>query len=272
MAEVIGPIAAVAHVRDGELQMPGWAHAPNAQLVFHRCVVTADGADLDEKPVLAWAEKSDLGQAGADELARNVVTRRDAALRSLAGVGLTVRELRFTPESAVVTGTADSGVRNVGITLHGTYGWPTLPASSLKGVTHAFGRDVDEMPEERRRALFGAPRPDERAGDVGASRGTVTFLDALPDRVRVVREVLTPHVRPYHDDTTRNTPPAEYFNPIPVEFLAVRGGTFVTALVGAADDVAAAERLLVAALDDLGVGAKTAAGYGYLQQVHRDRP
>ena len=61
--------------------------------------------------------------------------------------------------------------------------------------------------------------------------------------------------------------PGEYLNPVP--FLAVDGGTFTAHLLGPEEDARTAANLLIAAMDDIGAGAKTSAGYGYLTGVVR---
>lgn len=59
-------------------------------------------------------------------------------------------------------------------------------------------------------------------------------------------------------------PPAEYHNPVPLTFLTVRGA-YAVDLCGKNDkDVRLAAGWLERAGDELGAGAKTAAGYGYL--------
>ena len=97
------------------------------------------------------------------------------------------------------------------------------------------------------------------------------FLDAIPadTPARVDVDVLTPHVKAYYESTaagqgTAPVPPAEYHNPVPVNFLTV-GGAFAVDLYGTRlDDVEQAADWLKAAGDELGAGGKTAAGYGYL--------
>jgi CRISPR-associated protein Cmr6 len=61
-----------------------------------------------------------------------------------------------------------------------------------------------------------------------------------------------------------------------VRFLAVAATPFEALLVGPDTEVAQAAELLATALDELGIGGKTAAGYGYckaeittLRQEHR---
>jgi CRISPR-associated protein Cmr6 len=229
----------------------------NALMILNRCAIVAPDSGLDDVPIRSWAVRTRLGQD--PELLEAAAQRRGAALASLKRFRLGVAYLRLTPESAVLTGSASGGVRNVGIALHGTYGWPVLPGSTLKGATREYARQLTEHHGDSYDALFGVGAPEARVG-------SVMFLDAMPSRtgVRITEHVLTPHAGPYYRAETHETPPAEYHNPVPIPFLAVEGGSFVIALVGEPDAVNTARELLTAAAAELGVGAKTAAGYGYL--------
>ena len=120
-------------------------------------------------------------------------------------------------------------------------------------------QDAPRAPADAGRGKGG--RPD-------AARGTVRFLDGIPagEPVMVEADVLTPHVKPYYDGaaTGKPVPPAEYHNPVPLAFLTVRGAYVVDLYGPDADDVSLAAGWLMKAGDELGAGAKTAAGYGYL--------
>jgi len=259
--EVIGPLSRAVTVTRLRQELAD----ANALIVLNRCAVLDGDRKLDESDQLAWAARTNLGHR--PDLADAVAARQRAATASLAGrpapgvVPLTVRQVTLRPQTALLTGTGEAGIRNVGLALHGTYGWPILRGSTLKGVTHAYARDVAELPADQRRRLFGT-RPHADQGEPGAVR----FLDAVwsGPEIGVDKHVLTPHVGEYYRDTTADTPPAEYFNPVPVTYLAVTASTFVTSLAGPAGEVDTACALLIAAVDDLGLGAKTAAGYGYL--------
>lgn len=61
--------------------------------------------------------------------------------------------------------------------------------------------------------------------------------------------------------------PAEYHNPVPVRFLAVERTPFQAWLIGQPEDIAPFGELLCDGVDDLGLGGKTAAGYGYCKAV-----
>jgi len=272
------------------------ARTANARLILHRsCVLTtatstADrGSALDDTWARDWAVTTGLGQdsspepgrapepsagAGPCSLLGAVAARRRAALAALcAAYRPEVVEVALQPRAAVLTGTGTGGIRDVGIELHGTYGWPVLPGSGLKGAAHAYALEEDQPPAERAR-IFGAPRP----GAPEAVAGTVTFFDALPsaEGVSVAEHVLTPHAQAYRAGPDRPdakpTPPAEYLNPVPIPFLVVDGGRFVVYLAGPKPEVTEAARLLELAVDELGLGAKTSSGYGYLERAAAPAP
>jgi CRISPR-associated protein Cmr6 len=250
----------------------------NALLILHRSAVLSVGEDgkvkLDDDWIRSWARATWLGQKPAsatqDTLADKVAARRLAALRALCSDGRTsLVTVTAEPEAALVTGTGAGGIRDVGIALHGTYGWPVLPGSTLKGVAHAFARDEADTPAEEIAAVFGAPPH----ADTPARAGTVIFLDALPGpgRVEVAEHVLTPHARGYRQDPddvdTEPKPPAEYINPVPVPFLVLSRGTFPIHLLGPEPEVGKAAELLAEALSEIGLGAKTTSGYGYFKKA-----
>lgn len=258
----------------------------NARLMLHRSVVlTADHngvLSLDHKAISTWAVTTNLGQgpdAGrtrpkktadhAAALLTAVARRRDQAVATLArrargdAAGVAVHPVELEARGALITGTGESGIRDVGIALDGTYGWPMLRASSLKGVARDYARQI-ELPEPEIDDIFGA---EPQASD--GVPGSVTFFDALPgaDGVEVTAHVLTPHTRGYRSAADRSTGPAtphESINPVPIPFLAIERGRFRTYLVGPEPQVSRARDLLSRAVADLGLGAKTAAGYGYL--------
>jgi CRISPR-associated protein Cmr6 len=111
------------------------------------------------------------------------------------------------------------------------------------------------------------------------------ILDALPKGRRnaagVDVDVLTPHTRDYHSQVNQRPdeedgvhPPAEYLQPVPVAFFSVNNEvTFTVHLIGRGDDETDRElalgdgdaltHWLARGLEELGLGAKTAAGYGY---------
>ncbi|MGW5219897.1 type III-B CRISPR module RAMP protein Cmr6 [Nocardia sp. NPDC004085] len=202
----------------------------------------------------------------------NLHARRVAAVRGAARPGEDIVQVQITPRWRVVVGHGETSAAETSLTMSPTYGFPLLPGSALKGLSASYLRGRTEEPgvEQRMRRVFGSPRPDQTA--VAAGKGVVSWFDALPvGTVRLVIDTLTPHVVPYyrdgHDTGAPHAVPGEYDNPIPVRFLAVtaadKASGYRALLRGPTDEVLDAAALLCAAVDELGIGAKTSAGYGY---------
>jgi CRISPR/Cas system CMR subunit Cmr6 (Cas7 group RAMP superfamily) len=289
MAELVGPLRARFRVDTPASQPPLLVpaeHLPaatlvsaNGRLLLHRTAVlmskvsegqASDDLDFDDRPIYARAAEFNLGQGpGAGSSSRDDINpllgaaeaRRHAALAVLKRTGrVNVRTLELEVRGALVTGTGAGGVRDVGIELHTTYGWPILPGSSLKGVAREYARQTGHPNLE---AIFGsAPEAEDQ------TPGSVAFFDALPWRhgIEVVVHSMTPHTRGYRSDPPASgpIPPGESISPVPIAFLALQRGRFVAQLAGPEPYVEIAADLLEKAVDDLGVGAKTASGYGYL--------
>jgi CRISPR-associated protein Cmr6 len=193
----------------------------------------------------------------------------------------------------MVTGVGErTNAQEIGIALHGTYGWPVIPGSTLKGVTRAWATQyLDEKVNwlgsgarpaaDELDAMFGPPPVAPReASDSGLRTtrtraalhaGSLDVLDAFSAGgvLSIVVDGVTPHIQAYYGEDgspahEQTTAPGEWHNPVPSAFLAVSKGQFAVDVVGPA---AHCDRFVLwckAACDDLGVGAKTAAGYGYL--------
>ena len=247
----------------------------NALVMLNRVAFfDATSGKLDEKgqtAILKWAAHSNLGQDPA--LTERVAARRTHAVVQLRAQGQHVVRLRAEPQWRVAVGHGErANAHEIGLSLHGSYGWPVIRGSSLKGLAAAWAETDTGASADLLDRVFGVPRPcrsPRHGGDEGkpkAACGLVRFLDAVPtEPVKVVVDVLTPHVKPYYDDTTHRVPPADYHSPVPVQFLTVAAGAFAVDLAGPeANLVEQAADWLTAAGDELGAGAKTAAGYGYL--------
>jgi CRISPR-associated protein Cmr6 len=201
--------------------------------------------------------------------------------------------------SRVLIGHGNPAPSEVGITLHQVYGVPMLPGSALKGLLNhylaAWGGDADERwrgveydeqtgrpktaPGVWHGAIFGIPElPCDDTELAIGQRGGLVFEDAwlIPDdrQAPLCTDVLTPHQVDYYRNfglsptnaPNRDSPPDDWSEPTPVSFLTVPPRTrFLLAISPLQQDRKAAELAmhhLVDALDRLGIGAKTRAGYG----------
>jgi len=196
--------------------------------------------------------------------------------------------------SRLLVGHGNSSGTDVGITVHHTWGVPVIPGSALKGLlahyldaVHGPGQEGDPAreqcaggqgsrgPGEVYRVLFGAPEAGGKSAPARASAGMIQFHDAIyvphsvPEDRPFAADVLTVHQKSYYDSTGQSWP-NDYDDPIPVAFLTIRPCVrLLFALSGPADWRKLAERLLRNALEQWGVGGKTSAGYGRLVDPSR---
>ena len=149
----------------------------------------------------------------------------------------------------------------IGITLHHTYGVPYLPGSALKGLARRAAADF-ELTDKQVAVIFGEGGDD-------ASAGYVTFWDGWldPDATGPLKpDVITVH-HPKYYATQGGTPPTDFDDPTPLPFLSVAPGVRFHIAVSAPDApewLPKAVEILAHGLSTLGIGAKTAVGYGTL--------
>lgn len=266
----------------------------NTTLILWRVAFPiAPGKTLKDRreSLIKWAVTTNLGQSGVDELRKAVSERRKAALRGLASLptrppkalklqrsersSQVARVVQIKPEWRIAIGLGDkAGIAEIGVALHGTYGWPIIPASALKGIARHWAKEIGE-PDEKIARILG------RGGGKGeeSTVGDVIFLDALPGDeypVKVEADILTPHYKTYYQqhateaerkknkNPTEGAPPAGWKDPEPLTFLTF-GSTqaLIAGLVGPANDVSTVAKWLNSAFNAVGIGAKTASGYGY---------
>lgn len=148
-----------------------------------------------------------------------------------------------------------------GLALHHTYGFPYLPGSALKGLA-------------RRAALHHGLSQEEMALLFGEQKGAghIVFWDGWPDPKSprpLQKDVITVHHQAYYG-TRGKVWPTDFDDPNPVPFLSVRPGVrfwvpLSSGSEGAGEWVFLAARLVRWGLENLGLGGKTNAGYGYFE-------
>ena len=172
-------------------------------------------------------------------------------------------------ENRLFVGLGSASVLEFGVSLHHTFGLPYIPGSSIKGVCAAYAKIIWGEVEEKWKAngayfsvLFGAPATDSEPDTAGA----IDFLDAwwVPDeKGPFVPEIINCRHQNYY--TKGERPPADWDAPVPVKILAL-SGKFLFAVRGLAGWNDLAMKILVQALCDWGIGAKTRTGYGRFQR------
>ncbi|MBI3635415.1 MAG: type III-B CRISPR module RAMP protein Cmr6 [Candidatus Rokubacteria bacterium] len=183
--------------------------------------------------------------------------------RRLVGT-LDGKTLPVATDWRLVSGLGTGHPFETGFIWHRTLGVPYLPGSSVKGVVRAWAQDwtEDRNKEETVRRLFG---PEDAEARVEAHAGSLIVFDALPVSPPLLEVyVMNPHYAPYY---MRAEPPADYHSPTPIFFLTVAPGQWFEFAVArrpgaSGNDVETGIALLHDALSTIGVGGKTAVGYG----------
>lgn len=196
------------------------------------------------------------------------------------GQALCAQSRVFTTASRLATGLGiDTPVEN-GFAFHPVLGVPYLSGRGIKGLLRAWCEQWasftdDAMRAERLTRWLG---DSSEEGDGGA--GTLIFFDALPiGPLTLECDVMTPHMGKWYEFGHQiNGPsdyaekaPADWHNPEPIPFMTVApGGQFLVQIAprDGSDTECAKEvmELLAQALQWIGFGAKTAAGYGRMEE------
>lgn len=201
----------------------------------------------------------------------DLMTQQAQALqRRVSALGGECRDIKA--QGHFVTGMGLSHPLENGMAWHPTLGAPYLNGAAVKGLLRAFFEQWTEMPLEQIRQWFGYD------GDKKKLTGDFIFFDALPlQPVKLEVDVMTPHYGDWYaqggsitgtagDNVSKL--PADWHNPIPISFLVTKDIKLRFALAPRKPDKVDSEALhtllegLVYALEWLGAGAKTAAGYG----------
>ena len=225
------------------------------------------GINLDK---LSWAkDQKDQIKAinivcrctGENELLVSLFDRRGAMLDA-------IEAWRFcgqTKGSMTLHLSRANALENAGFALHPVYGFAWLPGTGIKGMVRAWAETVWQPGESDQ------PTAKNRINEVFGSpdqAGRIIFHDAWPIRWPQLKpDILNSHHSEYYKEGAEKKPPGDWEDPVPVYFLTVAADTeFEFAL---SDRTNADDGLLeqvvgwmYAALEDVGVGAKTAAGYG----------
>jgi CRISPR type III-B/RAMP module RAMP protein Cmr6 len=191
---------------------------------------------------------------------------------------------------------ATACLENAGLSLHPFCSLPVIPGSAVKGCARAAAiarlkEATENRAAERERLLshilevFGWAKDDleNRDSDLilawggaipapaaKANSGRISFLPGLPvEQPRLEIDVLACH-HPQYYTTSRATAADDEQPNIQVFPVVGSGSSFLFTIVplrGASDEILeSARRFLAEGLEIWGIGAKTAAGYGYFKE------
>lgn len=169
----------------------------------------------------------------------------------------------FKPDWRVIVGLGTDSVYETGITLHHIYGFPYIPASAIKGITNHYaqdkGYDIEQSGTKHKQwydDIFGNTK----------QQGKITFFDAMPlTPPKLKPDIMNVHYPKYYGE---GQAPTDTQNPVPILFLTVEETKFQF-MLGCKEEnknlLKTAIDWLKNALEQKGIGAKTAVGYGYMQ-------
>lgn len=190
----------------------------------------------------------------------------------------------------IVVGLGGGSVFETAITLHHIYGFPYIPASSIKGILRTYlietyfeNKEAKAFENKIMCDIFGCPDSidNKKTYYQKEQQGKIIFFDAMPVHSPmgcIKLDIMNPHYSKYY---TEGSAPVDWENPVPIIFLTVErlafqfitglfrqekneeieffNGTKNTLLKGTSE-------LLKEALENRGIGAKTAVGYGYMKK------
>ena len=229
---------------------------------------------------------------------QNFITRHHHNALQLTGGNLLPKvydnkkknDLQFQPDWRLAIGLGSGSVFETSISLHHVYGFPYIPASAIKGITHHYAlsqvQNADDL--EAIKILFGTAydKKDFEENPVNPAilsdkneQGSIIFFDAYPTHSPkgcIKADIMNNHYQPYYNG---EAPPADYHKLNPIIFLTVEKLTFqfmvglhrgvenTNIKLGAksGDMLSVVSDFLKDALTEKGIGAKTAVGYGYMQ-------
>ncbi len=203
-----------------------------------------------------------------------LTTRQQQHAQSLIGDKPLIHRT-FTPNWRLVVGLGGESVYEMSITLHHIYGFPYIPASSIKGVLRSYIiAEVSEFENDEDKALKN-PLFVKIFGSTD-SQGQVTFFDAFPTKAPTIKpDIMNPHYGDWYGNKKDNCgnpiAPTDTQSPVPVFFLTVEGTfqfLFGSKQMKINDPLWKDKTLadwLKDALAEHGIGAKTAVGYGVMK-------
>ncbi len=197
------------------------------------------------------------------------------------------KDFTASPEWRMIVGLGQTSILETSITLDRITGIPIIPGSALKGLAGSYAllcvlektNRLDEVEKEYQKYLKEEINelPENylefiKIFGYEGQAGEVIFLDAVPTKVPILEpDIMNNHYPDYYGDKNGTIAPTPYQNPNPVYFLTLGKESQFAFAVASRTLNRDSEKLINYAcewlrhgLSELGIGAKTAAGYGYL--------
>jgi CRISPR-associated protein Cmr6 len=226
----------------------------------------------------------------------NINKTKQKMMESLKESGYLIEQFDLKLQWRLIVGLGASHPQETSMTLHHIFGIPYIPGSALKGASRHYmiWKFVDEnekklsslldksnfveLLEKLNKALEKEENLTVSVGNISFKdlihifgtqnrQGKIIFFDAYPiEEIKLKIDIMNPH---YPDYYTKDKPPTDWQNPIPIKFLTVEDTKFRFYLAAKDKDqnlLNHARKILNDALLNYGVGAKTSLGYGLFEE------
>jgi len=197
------------------------------------------------------------------------ISRQEAFSQGIRDHGWHTAVFTMKTHSRLILGLGGASALETGLILHPLYGFPYLPASSIKGIARAYARMDGHASPEEIKCSFGSEDKEPQA-IMNNIQGGVIFLDGFPKAFpKLIVDIMNPHYSEYYQG---EKPPADYLNPSPIYFLAIeKGAQFSFSLVAKEEALLSkVAQWLKKGLIELGIGGKTNVGYGYFEECQSE--
>ncbi len=185
----------------------------------------------------------------------------------LSESGYKVKTYTYKSVSPFIIGMGSPSALENGLTFNRNWGLPTIPSSAIKGVIRNYIEFYGTEEEKKKVEKYLGSDDDEHP-----KSGEVNFLSAYmleTGKNVYVTDIINNHFQPYYgaedkEEELLKNPPNDWYNPNPVFFISLsKGLNFNFTIVGKDEEVIEeVSEWLQRALKEIGVGAKTAVGYG----------
>lgn len=222
-----------------------------------------------------------------------VIERQYRAALSLCRGANNLFSMDVMLKDKMALGLGNESIYETSMTLHHVYGFPYIPASAVKGLLRSYyirekchNKEDEAVKDPFFCQIFGCPDKTNKNKTESyfkeALEGKAVFFDALPiTPPKVEPDIMNPHYSEYYtgEKEGKGKWPTDTGNPVPIHFLVVQATTFRFAGGIKPSRFSKEERkealdrkimdfiaeALPIALQEHGLGAKTAIGYGYFK-------
>lgn len=236
---------------------------------FDQYALSQNSASVDENAKKDFLKEMKKPNSNDSNLTA-VATRQMALTHHIGGDGRI-----YALDGHFVTGMGNEHPVENGFLWHYTLGTPYLSGSQVKGLVRSVIEQHYQGGDKKAILFKWFGSEDKQASETQV--GELIFFDALPYGMAptLTADIMTPHMGKWYSDGGQisdahrdsDKVPADWHDPVPVPFLAVKSATFLFTIGKRPNsDIAIADvfACLNHALTYMGAGAKSQTGYGFM--------